>query len=275
MAIPRVFISSTFYDLKQVREDLERFIREMGYEPIRNETGSIPYGKDDPPECYAYWEVELCDILISIIGGRYGSESQQENPYSISQRELRTALEHGIQVFIFIEKSVQAEFSTYQLNKDNKQIKYRFIDNLRIYEFIDEVYSLPRNNPIAAFETSADITSYLRSQRAGLFRRFLQEQKRLSEMRVLEEMKAVAGTMKQLEAIRSILLANHPAFRRFAEVTNTNYRIYFTDSSELGMWRASRGFHKIPPDFADDQEEEKWRHQKRNNTYLKFKTHIF
>ena len=41
MAKPRIFISSTFYDLRQVREDLERTIRELGYEPVRNETGSI------------------------------------------------------------------------------------------------------------------------------------------------------------------------------------------------------------------------------------------
>ena len=29
MARPRVFVSSTFYDLKQVRSDLDRFIREI------------------------------------------------------------------------------------------------------------------------------------------------------------------------------------------------------------------------------------------------------
>ena len=31
MASPRVFISSTFYDLRHVREDLERSVRELGY----------------------------------------------------------------------------------------------------------------------------------------------------------------------------------------------------------------------------------------------------
>ena len=34
VATPRVFISSTFYDLKYVREDLDRFIRAMGYDPM-------------------------------------------------------------------------------------------------------------------------------------------------------------------------------------------------------------------------------------------------
>ena len=39
MAKPRVFISSTFYDLRQVRQDLDQFIMSLGYEPIRNEEG--------------------------------------------------------------------------------------------------------------------------------------------------------------------------------------------------------------------------------------------
>jgi lysophospholipid acyltransferase (LPLAT)-like uncharacterized protein len=38
MAKPRVFISSTFFDLRQIREELE----EMGYDPVRHETGAIP-----------------------------------------------------------------------------------------------------------------------------------------------------------------------------------------------------------------------------------------
>lgn len=117
MARPRIFISSTFYDLRYVREDLERFIKELGYEPVRHETGAITYGKEESPEEYAYREVDLSDVIVSIIGGRFGSTSQQDNDSSISQKELRRALERGIQVFIFIEKNVLSEYSTYQLNK--------------------------------------------------------------------------------------------------------------------------------------------------------------
>lgn len=73
MAKPRVFVSSTFYDLKQVRADLERFIKELGYESILNERGNIAYGSIERLEEYCYKEVALCDIVIAIIGGRLGS----------------------------------------------------------------------------------------------------------------------------------------------------------------------------------------------------------
>lgn len=41
MAKTRIFISSTFYDLKQVRADLGSFIRSLGYDVVRNEEGNI------------------------------------------------------------------------------------------------------------------------------------------------------------------------------------------------------------------------------------------
>ena len=83
MAKPRVFISSTFYDLRQIRVELDKFIESLGYEPVRNEEGDIPYGKEDALQDYCYKEISNIDILISIIGIRYGSpantkEKEQE-----------------------------------------------------------------------------------------------------------------------------------------------------------------------------------------------------
>jgi hypothetical protein len=286
VAKPRVFISSTFYDLRHVREDLERFIKELGYEPVRNETGSIPYGRDEAPESYAYREVELCDIIVAVIGGRFGKESQQNDGYSISQTELRRALEKGIQVFVFIEKGVLAEYSTYLLNKERADTRYKFVDNIKIYQFIEELYKLPRNNSIAAFETSADIVEYLRAQWSGLFQGFLQEQQRLSEIRVLDEMKSVSGTLQQLveflteerrnsdEAIRNILTANHPAFRRFAELTKAPYRVFFATRTELDTWLKARNWVVNPQSGWDEDSVMEW-YKSDGPDYIKLTESIF
>jgi len=286
MAIPRVFISSTFYDLRQVREDIERFIKELGYEPVRHETGAIPYGKDEAPEAYAYREVELCDIIITIIGGKYGTASQHEHGYSITQNELRRALERGIQVFIFIEKNVLSEFSTYQINKDNKTTKYRFVDDKKVYEFIEHLYQLPKNNPITSFETSNEITKYLKIQWAGLFQRFLQEQKRLSEIKILDEMKSVSSTLQQLvvflteerrnkdDAIKTILMANHPAFKRFAELTDTTYRVFFTNLNELNRWLRARSWKQMDKDKLDEDSIMEWTNKEKEG-YIKLSENIF
>jgi hypothetical protein len=96
MARPKVFISSTFYDLRQIRDDLKRFVRDLGYEPVRHETGAIPYGQELPPEDYAYREVERCDIVVAVIGGRFGSASAHDPTQSISQRELKRSLDRQV-----------------------------------------------------------------------------------------------------------------------------------------------------------------------------------
>ena len=61
MAKTRVFISSTYYDLKYVRDDIERFVLELGDEPVRHETGNIPYAKDTPLEKSALLRKTLVD----------------------------------------------------------------------------------------------------------------------------------------------------------------------------------------------------------------------
>ena len=42
MAKPRVFVSSTYYDLKHIRDRPEAFIESFGYEPVLFESGDIP-----------------------------------------------------------------------------------------------------------------------------------------------------------------------------------------------------------------------------------------
>ncbi len=287
MAKPRVFISSTFYDLKHVRADLERFIREMGYDPIRHETGSIPYSREAPLEESAYQEVTQSDIIVCVVGGRYGSDSSTRDG-SITQNELQEALKKGIQVYIFVEQNVLSEYATFQVNKENENTNYRYVDNPAVYSFLEEVYALPQNNPITSFTTSSDIASFLKLQWAGLFQKFLQEQKRISELEVLEEMTAVASTLKDLvnflteerknsdDAIKNIILANHPAFRAFAKITNTRYRVFFTNREELDNWLLAQNFSSVSDSGLDGGSTAEWTISHPNiEQYIKLTHKIF
>lgn len=199
MARPRIFISSTFFDLRQVRSDLERFVKELGYDTVRNETGAIPYGREERLEEYCYKEISEIDVLVGIVGGRFGSEAERGN-YSITQVEIKTAIEQNKQVYIFIEKSVLAEYQTYLINKENETTKYKFVEDKRIYKFIEEIYALPKNNIVHPFETALDITIFLREQWAGLFRELLVQQTRKAQYESVsskvDELTEVATTLQ-------------------------------------------------------------------------------
>ena len=287
MAKPRVFVSSTFYDLRQVREDLERFISGLGYEAVLHEAGDIAYGKDSPPEGSIHREIALCDILVCVIGGRYGTESQEHPGSSITQQELKAAIENQVQVLIFIEQAVHAEYSTYLLNKENADTKYRFVDNPRVFEFIESIHKLPRNNPITPFQTAHDIVEFLRSEWAGLFQRFLQDQKRLEEVKTLEEMKQVSETLEQLvrflteerkgadDAILKILAPNHPVFRRFRELTNTPYRVFFYNENELDRWLSASGWAPVKESAYDQDSYREWQDKEVSGSYIKLTEAVF
>jgi hypothetical protein len=287
MASPRIFISSTYYDLRQIREDIERTIRELGYEPIRHETGAIPYSKDDKLEASAYREVEHCDVIVAIIGGRYGTSSHENPGFSISQTELKRALERGVQVFIFIEKNVHGEFATYEVNKETKGIKYRHVDNPKIFEFIEELNKLPRNNAMCPFETAHDISTFLRVQFAGLFQRFLQEERLGVELKVLADINSSAQTLREVvnflteerknsdQAIKSILLVNHPAFARFAKLTNTKYRVFFTNLEELNTWMKACEWTPVDARSFDPDSVLEWTLDTGDRAYIKVTKELF
>lgn len=136
MAKPRVFISSTFYDLKQIRVDLDNFIMSLGYDVVRNEEGEIPYGTNSKLEDYCYKEISTVDIVVAIIGGRFGTASDVNQKYSISNEEIKTAIEHNKQVYVFIDRDVNAEFQTYLKNKEKDiAIEYSHVDDKRIFQF--------------------------------------------------------------------------------------------------------------------------------------------
>ena len=134
MARPRVFVSSTFYDLKHVRSSLDIFIESLGYDSILSEKGDIAYSPDVPLDEFCYREVGTADIFVLIVGGRYGSAASREERKpskkfferyeSVTNLEHDEAIKRDIPVFILVEAAVYAEYQTYLRNKDSKEITY-------------------------------------------------------------------------------------------------------------------------------------------------------
>lgn len=283
MAKPRIFLSSTYFDLKNVRADLERFVRDRGFDPVLHERGNVPYGKESALEDYCYREIGGCDIVVSIVGGRYGSPSKQE-PYSISQLELKTAHELQKPIYVFVERDVLAEYRTYTKNRE-ESIDWAAVNDVRIYNFLDEVFSLKLNNQVAPFETSLDITLILQEQWAGLFQRLLQEGGQQEQLTMVREMRENIQTLRQLvdylvheknqggEAISQILLMNHPAFARLQRLLDVKYRVFFTNRTELEHWLKARSFRLVDEEEWDDPEYEEWINKSNSKKFPLLKIH--
>jgi len=183
MAKPRIFISSTYYDLKHIRNALEDFIENMGYESVLFESGDIPFHHDIALADSCYGEVEKCHMLVLIIGGRYGSNADPatestettniEQTYeifnSVTRQEYQRARNRNIPIFIFVEKGVRSEYETYKNNRKNESISYAHVDSVNIFRLLDDILKQPSNNYVREFDKFADISHWLRDQWAGLF----------------------------------------------------------------------------------------------------------
>lgn len=250
MAKPRVFISSTFYDLRHVRSDLERFIRELGYEPVLSERGQVPYGKQEALEQYCYREINMCDIVVSVVGGRFGSASA-ERPYSISQLEIKTAHELHKQIYVFVEKAVLVEYRTWLRNEANQEFKAQYVDDIRIYSFLKEIHSYLANNTVSDFDSVSEMIDFLRLQWSGLFQRFLQEESRREDYKISANLRATAEMLTKIieyltaerdETVKTLLVHNHPVFAQLADAAQIPIRVQFLDRDELERLMVAFGY---------------------------------
>ena len=206
MAKPRVFVSSTYYDLKYVRERLERLISSYCFEPILFESDDVFFNPNIKLDASCYKEVENCHMMLLIVGGRYGSlaseqkDQYEENYISITQNEYETARKKGIPVMVFVEQSVYTEYKTYLANKKTipDNFNYAFVDDIRVFHFISKL----EQGAIKIFNKVDDIEHYFSHQIAGMMLTYLkqlQEDKNNAEVKnAVDEIKLVSQSMQQM-----------------------------------------------------------------------------
>lgn len=215
MARPKVFVSSTYYDLKHVRASLEVFIDSLGFDAVLFEKGDIAFHPDTALDESCYREAQSADIFVLIVGGRYGSAASVQdatdlrNPElydSITRKEFESAQEADVPTFVLVEGAVHAEYQTFLKNRGNDTVKYAHVDSNNVFILIESIFEKSRNNPVFAFDRATDITTWLREQWAGLFRELLRtrsQQRQLSALNAqVSELKTVNETLKTyMEAV--------------------------------------------------------------------------
>ena len=221
MAKPKIFVSSTYYDLKHIRSAMENFIDNLGYESVLSEKGSIAYNPDLPLDKSCYREAENSDIFVIIIGGRYGSPISEsdsinkddfyERYESVTKMENESALKKDIPLYILIDKSVKSEYETFKKNRDNQSIKYAHVDSINIFHFIDKIFKQNRNNPVKEFEKHNEIEDWLRNQWAGLFTDLIRTRSKQAEISNLtNQVSELSNLNKTLKRYMEELISETP-----------------------------------------------------------------
>ena len=162
---PSVFVSSTCFDLGQVRADLKQFLESLGYDPILSDFNSFPIdpSHDTVKNCREAVK-NRADILILIVGGRYGAVADSSK--SVTNLEYIEAKAKGIPIYIFVAGKI---INILPVWKRNKEADFsEVVDNNKLFEFVESLRDT-RNNWVFAFESAQDICATLKLQLAYLF----------------------------------------------------------------------------------------------------------
>lgn len=163
---PSVFVSSTCYDLKQVREDLKDFFEDnYGFQTILSEFDSFPV---DP--CKGTFENcienvdKAADIFVLIIGNRYGYV--MENGKSITNLEYLHAKAKGIPIYVFVNKQL---YDNMKIWRSNRNADFSgLVDNAQLFEFVSGIYDESKQW-IYTFDSVREIKMALKHQLRLIF----------------------------------------------------------------------------------------------------------
>ena len=251
MEVPSVFVSSTCYDLEQVRADLRDFILGLGLRPILSEYSSFPVNPDLAAVRNCLTVVrQHAEIFVLICGDRYGTVDSSGR--SFTNLEYVEARAKGIPIYIFVKRKVLQALPLWRNNPDINVTN--FVDSAKLLEFVQMLHD-SGDHWVYPFDRADEIIGTLREQLARLFGDGLQLRQRITGNPLPAELLALDGEPLRLVLERpkgwEYRLFVATVKQQFLDVANLKY--YLTQG--LG---AGNPVRVQPRDLVD------WFHSKNN-----------
>lgn len=127
----KVFISSTIYDLIDVRCEVESEIREMGLIPIMSDSVlsefAIMPDRNSIETCLA--NVRNCDLFIIILSQRYGPSLKDVGyaDFSATHYEYLEAARAKKPIYMYVRDRLEADYNIWKKNNEKEQQEFAWI----------------------------------------------------------------------------------------------------------------------------------------------------
>jgi hypothetical protein len=171
-----VFVSSTCWDLVDVRREVEEHIRGLGLQPVLSDRSTSDFevsgDKHSIESCLV--NVRNSDVFVCILSQRYGPKlgGYGYPDISATHLEYREAKNAGRQIFLYARDQLVAEHGSWRRDKAAFTGRWVKTSDVQIFDLLDEhatpPASEPRSNWYTAFRDSVElkqvITRDLRAQ---------------------------------------------------------------------------------------------------------------
>lgn len=193
MSKTRIFVSSTCFDLGQVREDIRALILKLGHEPLLSDYPSFPVLPD-------LGSIENCkrnvrentDIFVLIVGSRRGS-LDPDTSKPITNIEYETAKHHGIDTFVFVKQSVLTLLPVWEKNPNADFTPQ--VDYPEVFGFVKRIQS--EQKWTFSFEKASEIAVILEHQ-LSVFLKHLLDLKKEGKLKPLKEYASESERAQQI-----------------------------------------------------------------------------
>ena len=119
---PKVFISSTVYDLRDLRASLEVFLELSGFGPVLSNRPGFGEDPNDFPYASCLKVLESCQLVIGIIGRRFGYRfctgwgeyAHQYHDYTPTKAEIEHAFKKKKRLIVYILDEVLCHYEIWR-----------------------------------------------------------------------------------------------------------------------------------------------------------------
>jgi hypothetical protein len=186
---PSIFVSSTCFDLNQVRADIREFIKSLGLDPILSDYSSFPVdpNNDAIKNCLDTVKARA-DIFLLIVGARYGQTPR--NGKSVTNLEYMEARAKGIPIYVFVNRAI---LNILEVWKRNPEGNYEgIVDSTALFAFVDSLKQ-KAEHWVFGFESAQDITGTLKTQLSYLFMDALDFRSRIRTAGIPTDLQSLAA----------------------------------------------------------------------------------
>jgi hypothetical protein len=162
----RVFVSSTVYDLIDIRSEIEGLLRDFGLIPVMSDSRNDGFDSTIQSNSIETCLVNLrnCAQVILILSQRYGPSLGEHGftDHSATHLEYVEAKKHNIPVYFYARDQLMGDFSTWKKAPDKESLKLPWViekKQYRIFNLINERTALSENsiNWVSTFTNSIDL----------------------------------------------------------------------------------------------------------------------
>lgn len=163
----KVFISSTVYDLIDIRAELAELLRAQGVTPVLSDDPLSDFDSRHPCNSIrtCLINIESCDEVIIILDQRYGPRLGKYGfeDVSATHLEYKKAMELAKPIHFYVRDRLEADYSIWKRNGRSDKVKNVWIksdDDYGLFECLDERIKLKtgsHSNWYSCFTSSIDL----------------------------------------------------------------------------------------------------------------------